>query len=67
MGIGLLSAVVFTPLIGALVIGFAPVRWARVLALATALIAWVISLWVAIGFDPEAGGFQLVEELSPGI
>ena len=63
MGIGLLSAVVFTPLVGALVIGFAPVRWARVLALATALITWVISLWVAVGFDAGATGFQMVEEL----
>jgi NADH-quinone oxidoreductase subunit M len=62
MGIGLLSAVVFTPLVGALVIGFAPVRWARVLALATALLTWVISLWVAVGFNAGATGFQLVEE-----
>jgi NADH-quinone oxidoreductase subunit M len=63
MTIGLLSAVVFTPLVGALVIGFAPVRWARILALATALIAWVISLWIAVGFDAGASGFQLVEQV----
>ena len=63
MTIGLLSAVVFTPLVGALVIGFSPARWARILALATALIAWVISLWVAIGFNAGASGFQLVEQV----
>jgi NADH-quinone oxidoreductase subunit M len=72
MSIGLLSAVIFTPLVGALVIGFAPVRWARVLALATSLITWVISLLVAIKFNagPVAGdlgghtgsAFQLVEQ-----
>ena len=63
MTVGLLSAVVFTPLVGALVIGFAPARWARILALVTALIAWVISLWVAVGFDAGVQGFQLVEKL----
>ena len=72
MTIGLLTAVVFTPLIGALVIGFSPARWARILALVTALITWVISLWVAIQFSGNVadiagrpGGvihdFQMVE------
>ncbi|MBI2781053.1 MAG: NADH-quinone oxidoreductase subunit M [Chloroflexi bacterium] len=63
MTVGLLSAVVFTPLVGALVIGFAPARWARILALVTSLIAWVISLWVAVGFSAGVQGFQLVEKL----
>jgi NADH-quinone oxidoreductase subunit M len=58
----LLSAVVFTPLVGALVIAFAPVRWARILALVTALAAWVISLWVTITFNAHTSGFQMVEE-----
>jgi NADH-quinone oxidoreductase subunit M len=62
MAIGLLTAVIFTPLVGALVIGFSPVRWARQLALATALIAWVISLLVAVGFTAGASGFQMVEQ-----
>ena len=62
MAIGLLTAVVFTPLVGALVIGFAPVRWARILALATSLIAWVISLWVAVSFSAGGAGFQMVEQ-----
>ncbi|MCI0583209.1 MAG: hypothetical protein L0227_10025, partial [Chloroflexi bacterium] len=58
----LLSAVVFAPLVGAVVIGLAPVRWARLLALATALLTWAISLWVAVVFDGGIAGFQLVEE-----
>ena len=42
-----LTAVTFLPLAGAIVIGFAPVRWARQLALGTALATWVVSLLVA--------------------
>jgi NADH-quinone oxidoreductase subunit M len=64
MGIGLLTAVTFLPLVGAIVIGLAPVRWARLLALATALATWVVSLWVAVVFNAGGAGFQLVEELS---
>lgn len=63
-GLPLLSIVVFAPLVGALVIAFAPERWARPLALATALVAWLVSLYVATLFDPGASGFQLVEEVS---
>jgi NADH-quinone oxidoreductase subunit M len=72
MNIPLLSLVVFAPLVGAVVIGFSPVRWARILALITALVAWVISLWVAVQFNanpiveltPGAPAFQLVEEVA---
>jgi proton-translocating NADH-quinone oxidoreductase, chain M len=60
---GLLTAVVFLPLVGALVIGFSPARWARLLALGTALATWVVSLVVAIGFNAGADGFQLVEKI----
>jgi NADH-quinone oxidoreductase subunit M len=66
MSIPLLTAVTFLPLLGAVVIGFAPARWARTLALATALATWVVSLWVAVVFNAGAAtatGFQLVEEL----
>ena len=62
MTIGLLTAVVFTPLVGALVIGFSPTRWARLLALGTALITWVISLWIAVGFNAGIAGFQMVDK-----
>jgi NADH-quinone oxidoreductase subunit M len=53
-----LTLVTFLPLVGALVIGFAPVRWARQLALATALITWVVSLLIAFSFDAAGAGFQ---------
>ncbi len=60
----LLTLVTFLPLVGALVIAFAPVRWARLLALGAALVAWVGSLVLAAGFDAQAVGFQFVEEYS---
>ncbi len=72
----LLTIVTFLPLAGALVIGFSPVRWARILALATALATWAVSIWVAINFNAEAGTavpapggaaaseFQMVEVLN---
>ncbi len=53
-----LTLVIFLPLVGALVIGFAPVRWARQLALATSLATWVVSLLIAASFQPGATGFQ---------
>ncbi|HEX3428721.1 MAG TPA: proton-conducting transporter membrane subunit, partial [Candidatus Limnocylindrales bacterium] len=60
--IPILSIVAFTPLVGALVIAAAPGRYARILALATSLLAWAISLLLLIGFDPSSGrAFQLVE------
>ena len=59
----LLTAVIFLPLAGALVIGFSPSRWARLLALGTALVTWVVSLWIATVFDAGIEGFQLGIEL----
>src|SRR5437773_2073612 len=59
-----LTAVTFLPLVGAVVIGFAPVRWARQLALGTAVATWVVSLLVAANLHAEASGFQMVERLS---
>jgi NADH-quinone oxidoreductase subunit M len=59
----LLSLVIFLPLVGAIVIGFSPTRWARQLALATSLAAWLVSLWMAASFNvgsPEE--FQFVQE-----
>jgi NADH-quinone oxidoreductase subunit M len=61
----LLSLTTFIPLIGAVIIAFIPsdrlqaIRWA---ALATALIAWVVSMLVLAGFDPNAAGFQFREQ-----
>jgi NADH-quinone oxidoreductase subunit M len=60
--IPILTLVTFTPLVGALVIAAAPGRYARPLALAASLVAWVISLLLLIGFDPGSPrGFQFVE------
>src|SRR5438034_1384770 len=58
-----LTAVTFLPLVGAIVIGFAPLRWARQLALGTALATWVVSLLVAANLHGAASGFQMVERL----
>jgi NADH-quinone oxidoreductase subunit M len=61
-GLPILSLVTFIPLAGALVVGFAPGRYARALALGTALVAWVASLVMATGFSATVAGFQLVEQ-----
>jgi NADH-quinone oxidoreductase subunit M len=58
-----LTAVTFLPLVGAIVIGFAPVRWARQLALGTALATWGVSLLVAVNLNAGGSGFQLKETL----
>src|SRR6478736_4843996 len=65
MSIPWLTAVTFLPLVGALVIGFSPVRWARQLALAFSLGTWVVSLLMALNFDAGAapGTFQMKEAL----
>jgi NADH-quinone oxidoreductase subunit M len=73
MQVPLLTLVTFLPLAGAIVIGFSPARWARQLALVTALATWVVSLVVAVVFNAsQTGGtalgpqneFQLVEAAS---
>ena len=61
----LLSAVVFIPLIGAIVIAFIPgerVKWVRWAAIITALVAWAASLLILAGFDAGATGFQFKEQ-----
>ncbi len=63
-GLPILSIITFVPLVGALVVAFFPARYARPIALAAALIAWVASLLLVLGFSSERGGlFQFVEEL----
>jgi NADH-quinone oxidoreductase subunit M len=60
----ILAIVTFTPLVGALLVAIAPARNARPLALAASLAAWVISLLLLIGFDPNAPAarpFQFVQ------
>src|SRR5262245_45442133 len=63
-GLPLLSLIVFVPLIGALLIAFVPrgnVGAVRGIALGTALIDWILSLLLLVGFLPTHPGFQYVE------
>ena len=57
----LLTAVTFLPLVGALIIAFLPESAVRPAALATALLTWVVSLVLLVGFDPTGAEFQFVE------
>jgi NADH-quinone oxidoreductase subunit M len=59
--IPILSAIIFLPLVGAVVIGFASASVARPIALAFALGAWVLSLLLLIGYLPGRPGFQYQE------
>src|SRR5512141_2717960 len=60
--IPLVSVVTFTPLVGALIVAVAPGRYARPLALAASLVAWVASMFLIVGFEPASGrAFQFVE------
>jgi len=59
----ILTIVTFLPLAGAIVIGLLPRGAARPLALGTALLTWVASLLLLVGFAPSpvAHRFQFVE------
>lgn len=72
-GSGLLSLIVFTPLVGGLLLYFVPKRDGEVntqfvtgVALAASLLAFALSLMMLSYFDPEFTGYQLVEQ-SPWI
>src|SRR5215212_10524608 len=62
-GTPILTEITFAPLVGAIVVGLLPTRYARPLALATALVTWVLSLLLASQFVPGQGGFQFVEQV----
>jgi NADH-quinone oxidoreductase subunit M len=62
-GTPILTEITFVPLVGAIVIGFLPARYARPLGLATALVAWGLSLLAAGTFQVGAAGFQFKEQL----
>jgi NADH-quinone oxidoreductase subunit M len=64
MAVPILTLVTFVPLAGAIVIALSPTSWARRLGLATALLAWALSLALAAGFQAGIGGFQFKEEAS---
>jgi NADH-quinone oxidoreductase subunit M len=63
-GLPILSLVTFVPLAGAIVLGLLPARYARPIALGTALVTWVLSIALAVGFSSTAPGFQFVEQAS---
>ncbi len=67
MDLPILTIVTFTPLIGALVVAIAPGRYARPLALAASLIAWLVSLLLLVGFSPDSPRPFQYEELVPWI
>jgi NADH-quinone oxidoreductase subunit M len=63
VSIPILTIVTFLPLLGAIVVAFAPDRYARGLALGTALATWVVSLLMLVGFiatGPRGDLFQFV-------
>ncbi len=57
-----LTVLAVLPLIGALALVFIKGTLARTVGLAFALVTLVVSIGVAIGFDPGAGGLQFVEQ-----
>ena len=62
----LLSLLIFTPLVGALVLLFVPGRHVDIHrwgAFGISLVAFAIALLIALSFDNERAGFQLVQEV----
>jgi NADH-quinone oxidoreductase subunit M len=58
---GILSIIIFLPLIGALFIAVAPASATRPIALAFALLTFLFSLLLLIGYLPGRSGFEFVE------
>ena len=59
----MLSILIFTPLVGALVLAFIPSRQENAIrywALFVAGLAFVVSLLLAVAFDNSEAGFQFV-------
>jgi NADH-quinone oxidoreductase subunit M len=50
----ILTIVTFAPLVGAVLVAIAPVRYARRVALGASLVTWVVSLLLVVGFRPGA-------------
>ncbi|HQV95788.1 MAG TPA: hypothetical protein PLF41_15110, partial [Anaerolineales bacterium] len=60
-----LSIITFTPLVAALILLLMPVNRkneARVVALASATFALILSLWVYFNYDQSIAGYQFVEK-----
>ena len=61
----ILSLLVFSPLVGALLLwGARSLALTRVIALVTSLFCLVLSLMLVAGFDTSVGGFQFVEKMT---
>lgn len=63
----ILSFIVFTPIVAALIIFLIPEERkdeVRVAALAASAFALVLSIWVYFAYDIQAGGYQFVEQVS---
>ena len=60
----MLSFIIFLPVIGALALVFAPKGLTKLIALATALATFALSLAMLAGFDKGAAGYQLVEQFN---
>jgi NADH-quinone oxidoreductase subunit M len=59
--IPLLSVIIFLPLIGAIVVAILPASSARPAALGFALVTFLLSLFLLIGYLPGRAGFQFTE------
>jgi NADH-quinone oxidoreductase subunit M len=59
----ILSIIIFLPLVGGVVVAALPTRFARGTALAFALLTWVVSLLLLVGYAPAHPGFQYTETL----
>jgi NADH-quinone oxidoreductase subunit M len=59
--IPILTIVIFLPLLGALAVAVSPASAARPVALGFALVTWIVSLFLLIGYLPDRPGFQFVE------
>ena len=59
--IPILTIVIFLPLLGALAVAIAPASAARPVALGFALLTWIVSLFLLVGYLPDRPGFQFVE------
>jgi NADH-quinone oxidoreductase subunit M len=65
MAFPVLSIIVFTPTVAGLIILLLPAEKkneARAAALAAAIFALILSIWVYFGYDKTVGGYQFVEQ-----
>jgi NADH-quinone oxidoreductase subunit M len=61
--IPILSILIFLPLLGSIVLAVLPTTMTRPVALGTALLTWVVSLLLLVGYAPTSPGFQYTETL----